>query len=182
MKDGWGWQRGSCGDYVVDLVSDRIAEIDAQIREALITAPRPDRRRRNWFERTWEALTDVQRETLVRATMSTRPVVATSPTVRRLNDEDLLKERAATDRGRELVAWARENDELRPWFVRARVAPDGYTYVGPTDTEINEYLCKHNGRWPTQHRVQCDRCEYRMWGAGGAIGRHRQICPGHPVQ
>ena len=160
----------------MDVVAARIAEIDAHIREALIQAPRPDRRRRSWFERTWEALTEVQRETLVRATMSRRPVAATGPTVRRLNDEELLRDRAATDRGRELVAWARQTEQLQPWFVRARVAPDGYEYVAPTDAEINEYLLAHNGRWPTKHRVRCKICGHRMWGAGGGIGSHRRTC------
>lgn len=62
--------------------------------------------------------------------------------------------------------------------LRARKAPHPFLYVQATAEEVEAWRRKHNGRWPSQYRLECQWCGTRIWGSGLGIGSHRRGCAG----
>lgn len=51
---------------------------------------------------------------------------------------------------------------------------EGFRRVAATQEEIAAWRSSHNGRHPSQHRLECETCHTRIWGSGLGIGSHRR--------
>lgn len=59
-----------------------------------------------------------------------------------------------------------------------KTPPPPFRWVSPTTEELQDYRDTHGGKLPhrTVRRMACQNCGKRIWGAGIAIGSHRNVC------